>query len=126
MIVIQATCDNHPTSGAAIRSLQRHEISLAIQETIGKPSSVYHGQNNPSPSLPSDFTMPQDVSRKRLCILKEYTYMWALSRIWLLQHEDIPRARTSSGIQDNDCVPTAHRQGFCRFFYDDDSNGEGS
>ena len=70
MIVMQPTCDNHPSPDAAIRRLQRHEISQAIEETIGEQSSVYYGQKNPAmpqvptPSLPSDFTMHQDVSRR--------------------------------------------------------------
>ena len=70
MIVMQPTCDNHPAPDAAIRRLQRDKISQAIQETIGEQSSVYYGQKNtampqvPTPSLPSDFTMHQDVSRR--------------------------------------------------------------
>ena len=36
MIVMQPTCDNHPSSNPAIRRLQRYEISQAIQETIGE------------------------------------------------------------------------------------------
>ena len=31
MIVMQPTCDNHPAPDTAIRRLQRHEISQAIQ-----------------------------------------------------------------------------------------------
>ena len=57
---MQPTCENHPAHDVVIRRLQRHEISQAIQETVGEQSSVYYGQNNtamphfPTPSLTSD------------------------------------------------------------------------
>ena len=88
MNVMKPTCDNHPSPDAAIRRLQRHEISQAIEEIIGEQSSVYYGQKNsampqvPTPSLPSDF-MYHEGSLPKITLHYSRTYynMWGLSRM---------------------------------------------
>ena len=89
MIVWEPTCDNHPSPDAAIRRLQRHAISQAMQDTIGEQSSVNYGLRNPAmsqvptPSLPSDFTVHQDVFSITLhsvvsCVMLKWFWIMSL------------------------------------------------